>query len=147
MWKREGILCWLHVPTEWELMATISLSRFSPLSPARLHCSPSFFCRLKKRTIFLTIESFSSVSASAHPSNPKVVVTRERGKNGKLIAALVILSLLTTNCVNQYFVGYFLGSSVRIIWYLVSHCKLNAICSILFHAIIFYFTELVLFGT
>lgn len=44
--------------------------------------------QLKSR-IFLKTGNFASVSASALPSsNPKVVVTRERGKNGKLIDAL-----------------------------------------------------------
>lgn len=69
-------------------MATISLST----SPPPLLWSPSSSSQFNKGRIFFRIRNFASVSASAHPSNPKVVVTRERGKNGKLVAALVILS-------------------------------------------------------
>ncbi|KAH6764352.1 uroporphyrinogen-III synthase family protein [Perilla frutescens var. frutescens] len=63
-------------------MARISLSTFAPLSSPLLRCSssPQF-----KSRIFLKTLNFASPSASA---NPKVVVTRERGKNGKLIDAL-----------------------------------------------------------
>ncbi|KAL0438672.1 UNVERIFIED_CONTAM: Uroporphyrinogen-III synthase, chloroplastic, partial [Sesamum latifolium] len=43
----------------------------------------------QSRRFFLKIERLASVSASSpSSSNPKVVVTRERGKNGKLINAL-----------------------------------------------------------
>ncbi|XP_057793838.1 uroporphyrinogen-III synthase, chloroplastic [Salvia miltiorrhiza] len=68
-------------------MAKTSLSTFSPISPRLLRCSPSLSssCQFKNRRIFLNIVN---LSASTSPSNPKVVVTRERGKNGRLIDAL-----------------------------------------------------------
>uniref|UniRef100_A0A2N9HSA6 Uroporphyrinogen-III synthase n=1 Tax=Fagus sylvatica TaxID=28930 RepID=A0A2N9HSA6_FAGSY len=67
----------------------ISLSTFS-LSPPST--SSSSCPQLHRRRIFLStlrFEAASSSSSSSTPnSNPKVVVTRERGKNGKLIKAL-----------------------------------------------------------
>ncbi|GMY28601.1 uroporphyrinogen-III synthase, chloroplastic isoform X2 [Fagus crenata] len=69
----------------------ISLSTLS-LSPPPSTSSSS--CpQLHRRRIFLStlrFEAASSSSSSSTPnSKPKVVVTRERGKNGKLIKALV----------------------------------------------------------
>ncbi|KAI3465400.1 hypothetical protein Pfo_022063 [Paulownia fortunei] len=70
-------------------MAAFSLSTFSPVPPPATPCSSSSPWQCQSRRVFLKIESFASVSASLPPSsNPKVVVTRERGKNGKLIEAL-----------------------------------------------------------
>ncbi|KAL0325636.1 UNVERIFIED_CONTAM: Uroporphyrinogen-III synthase, chloroplastic [Sesamum radiatum] len=75
-------------------MAPFSLSTFSPVPPHAIPCCSSspFHRQFQSRRFFLKIERFASVSASSpSSSNPKVVVTRERGKNGKLINALVIL--------------------------------------------------------
>ncbi|KAK4429043.1 Uroporphyrinogen-III synthase, chloroplastic [Sesamum alatum] len=78
-------------------MAPFSLSTFSPVPPPAIPCccssssssSSSFHRQFQSRRFFLKIERFASVSASLpSSSNPKVVVTRERGKNGKLINAL-----------------------------------------------------------
>ncbi|KAL7155124.1 hypothetical protein ABFS83_03G053400 [Erythranthe nasuta] len=69
-------------------MAAFSLSNFSPV-PAAIQCSSSSSSsQLRSRRIFLKIASFSATLPSPSSSNPKVVVTRERGKNGKLIDAL-----------------------------------------------------------
>ncbi|KAL2249655.1 UNVERIFIED_CONTAM: Uroporphyrinogen-III synthase, chloroplastic [Sesamum indicum] len=72
-------------------MAPFSLSTFSPVPPPAITCCSSspFHRQFQSRRFFLKIERFASVSASSpSSSNPKVVVTRERGKNGKLINAL-----------------------------------------------------------
>ncbi|KAK6160733.1 hypothetical protein DH2020_004114 [Rehmannia glutinosa] len=76
-------------------MAPFSLSTYSPVPPPAIPCYssspsfPTFPWQFKSRRITLEIESSASVSASLpSSSNPKVVVTRERGKNGKLIDAL-----------------------------------------------------------
>ncbi|KAL8058841.1 hypothetical protein ABFX02_03G047300 [Erythranthe guttata] len=76
--------------TQEKKMAAFSLSNFSPV-PAAIQCSSSSSSsQLRSRRIFLKIEAFASFSANLPPSssNPKVVVTRERGKNCKLIDAL-----------------------------------------------------------
>ncbi|GLT92233.1 hypothetical protein SLE2022_100810 [Rubroshorea leprosula] len=66
----------------------------SSLSPPR---SAPPFCRQLHRRIFSAYSGIgvSSSFAPASTSNPKVVVTRERGKNGKLIDALAKLGI---NC-------------------------------------------------
>jgi len=51
--------------------------------------------------------SYSSSDSSASTSSPRVVVTRERGKNGKLIKALVlvfhsVLLTLSAICLDVY---------------------------------------------
>lgn len=69
-------------------MAPVSLFSLSPPLPAS---AVSFRLRLNKPLLFQLSRiqaSSDETSASASNSNPKVVVTRERGKNGKLIKAL-----------------------------------------------------------
>ncbi|KAI3460256.1 hypothetical protein Pfo_016919 [Paulownia fortunei] len=65
-------------------MSPFSLSTLSPVPPA-IPCS-SFSRQFQNRRVFLKIEALASVSAAY--TSPKVVVTRERGKNSKLINAL-----------------------------------------------------------
>ncbi|XP_043714066.1 uroporphyrinogen-III synthase, chloroplastic-like isoform X2 [Telopea speciosissima] len=82
--KRREELSTQHVSV---LMAGISL-----LSASRLP-SPSVSCLLQPHHRLISPSSFrieaSSSSFALYPTqNPKVVVTRERGKNGKLINAL-----------------------------------------------------------
>ncbi|GKV04684.1 hypothetical protein SLEP1_g16807 [Rubroshorea leprosula] len=72
-------------------MALVSLSSLSS-SPSS-HPPPPPFCRLLHRRISslssrIGAASSSFVPVSSSNSNPKVVVTRERGKNRKLINAL-----------------------------------------------------------
>ncbi|CAL8996453.1 unnamed protein product [Prunus brigantina] len=71
-------------------MAHLSLSSLSSAS-----YSPS--CPLIHRRIFAVASRIQASSSSSSISNsnstPKVVVTRERGKNGKLISSLVCVSL------------------------------------------------------
>lgn len=71
-----------------KMMSPFSLSTLSP--PVPLTAIPcSFFSRqFHNRSSFLKIEALASLSASY--SSPKVVVTRDRGKNAQLINALVI---------------------------------------------------------
>ncbi|GFQ04047.1 uroporphyrinogen-iii synthase chloroplastic [Phtheirospermum japonicum] len=76
-------------------MSPFSLSTFGPV-PHAIPCSsssssflPASAWKLRRRTISLEIKCLASASAPlSSSSNPKVVVTRERGKNGKLIDAL-----------------------------------------------------------
>lgn len=74
-------------------MAHLSLSSLSSLSSA----SYSLSCPLIHRRIFVVASRIQASSSSSSISNsnstPKVVVTRERGKNGKLISSLVCISL------------------------------------------------------
>lgn len=76
-------------------MAQFSLFPLSPSSPPpaaafrlRLHNRSRLFFQLNRIQA-----SSDSTSTSARDLNPKVVVTRERGKNGKLIEALVYILL------------------------------------------------------
>ncbi|KAL1543242.1 uroporphyrinogen-III synthase [Salvia divinorum] len=75
-------------------MAKTSLATLSPISPHLVRWSPfssssSFSSwQFKNRRIFLKIANVVSVSASTSLSNPRVVVTREHSKNGRLIDAL-----------------------------------------------------------
>ncbi|KAL6548825.1 hypothetical protein OROHE_008670 [Orobanche hederae] len=68
-------------------MSSFSFSTFSPVPPA-VPCSSSSFptsaCKVQRRTISVEIKCFASVS------KPKVVVTRERGKNARLVDALFL---------------------------------------------------------
>lgn len=69
-------------------MAPISLSSVGP--PLTATVPP---CLLLHRRIFSPSSTTQAASSSSSSSlNPKVVVTRERGKNGKLINALVFTS-------------------------------------------------------
>ncbi|PIN12813.1 Uroporphyrinogen III synthase UROS/HEM4 [Handroanthus impetiginosus] len=72
------------------MMATVSLSTFSPvplLAIPSTSSSPPWQCRCGK--VLFRIGCAGSVSAPLRSSsNPQVVVTRERGKNDKLINAL-----------------------------------------------------------
>ncbi|GMP44161.1 hypothetical protein CsSME_00013220 [Camellia sinensis var. sinensis] len=76
-------------------MAHFSLSSLSPPPPPSSSSSSSSSSRQLQRRVFFrsfTVQSSSSSSSSSSvsglSSKPKVVVTRERGKNGKLINAL-----------------------------------------------------------
>ncbi|KAF5955716.1 hypothetical protein HYC85_008572 [Camellia sinensis] len=74
-------------------MAHFSLSSLSPPPPPSSSSSSSSSSRQLQRRVFFrsfTVQSSSSSSSSVSglSSKPKVVVTRERGKNGKLINAL-----------------------------------------------------------
>ncbi|CAL5383677.1 unnamed protein product [Camellia sinensis] len=72
-------------------MAHFSLSSLSPPPPPSSSSSSSSSSRQLQRRVFFrsfTVQSSSSSSVSGLSSKPKVVVTRERGKNGKLINAL-----------------------------------------------------------
>ncbi|XP_042046698.1 uroporphyrinogen-III synthase, chloroplastic-like [Salvia splendens] len=70
----------------------MALTNFSPISPHRWSAfsySSSFSsCQFNNRRIFLKLTNVVTVSASTSLSNPKVVVTRELGKNGRLVDAL-----------------------------------------------------------
>ncbi|PIN19099.1 Uroporphyrinogen-III synthase [Handroanthus impetiginosus] len=66
-------------------MSPFSLSGNSGVPPPAVPCY-SYSRQFQYRNCCLKIEAFASVSASF--SSPKVVVTRERGKNVKLIGAL-----------------------------------------------------------
>ncbi|GER53722.1 uroporphyrinogen-III synthase family protein [Striga asiatica] len=74
-------------------MAAFSLYTFSTVSTRAIPCYWPYSRESRSRTITIKIRCFASASASASASlpstsNPKVVVTRERGKNAKLIDAL-----------------------------------------------------------
>lgn len=87
-------------------MVTFSLSTFFPV-PTAIPCSSSSPRQSQSRRIFLKMEAFASVSASLPSSaNPKVVVTRERGKNRKLMDALVIL-FLRSNLPFQFYLAFY----------------------------------------
>ncbi|PSS31403.1 Uroporphyrinogen-III synthase [Actinidia chinensis var. chinensis] len=67
-------------------MAQVSLSSLSPPPPPSWSSSP---LQLRRRVFFRGFTAkASSSSLACSRSDPKVVVTRERGKNGKLINAL-----------------------------------------------------------
>nr|XP_023920338.1 uroporphyrinogen-III synthase, chloroplastic-like isoform X1 [Quercus suber] len=72
----------------------VSLSSLSlsppPSTSAAASSSSSSHCSQRRRIFLSTLrfEAASSLSASTPNSKAKVVVTRERGKNGKLIKAL-----------------------------------------------------------
>ncbi|XP_073021176.1 uroporphyrinogen-III synthase, chloroplastic-like [Primulina eburnea] len=69
-------------------MATFSLSTLSTVRTPAIPSS-SFRHQFQSGRIYVKIKALGSVSASlSSTAYPKVVVTRERGKNGKLIHAL-----------------------------------------------------------
>ena len=79
-------------------LSSLSLSPPPSTSAAAASSSSSSSHCSQRRRIFLStlrFEAASSLSASTPNSKAKVVVTRERGKNGKLIKALVCYSSLS----------------------------------------------------
>ncbi|XP_065619482.1 uroporphyrinogen-III synthase, chloroplastic isoform X3 [Quercus suber] len=87
---RTDLLC----ATRFQMAHQVSLSSLSlsppPSTSAAASSSSSSHCSQRRRIFLSTLrfEAASSLSASTPNSKAKVVVTRERGKNGKLIKAL-----------------------------------------------------------
>ncbi|KAG8377642.1 hypothetical protein BUALT_Bualt08G0054200 [Buddleja alternifolia] len=67
-------------------MAPFSLSSFSPIPPPAIPSFSSSSRQFQSIRIYLKVDG--GLASLPTSSNPKVVVTRERGKNGKLIDAL-----------------------------------------------------------
>ena len=80
------------------IMAQFSLSPFS-FPPSPLPLRRRIFLAPSPTTAAASATDAVSTSTSSSASNyaPKVVVTRERGKNAKLIAALVLASVHSVN--------------------------------------------------
>ncbi|GFS33185.1 RNA-binding protein 47C' [Actinidia rufa] len=95
-WPWSAILCATRYQNQ--VMAQFSISSLSPPPPPPP--SPSWSSsplQLQRRVFFRSFTAkASSPSLACSRSDPKVVVTRERGKNDKLINALVISLSLST---------------------------------------------------
>ena len=124
----------LHLRSTRFPMASVSLSSFSH-PPSVVVPSPclQFYGRilLPRRTLACsssTSVSSSSITSSSSISAPKVVVTRERGKNGKLVNALVIISCALS--LFSFSIDFVICDDVLfrlLIWLLISRAFLFAL--------------------
>lgn len=98
------------------LVYFVSLSFPSiPFQMSHLPLSSLTLPQLRKPVIFPYPRPQAS-SSSSSSSSPKVVVTRERGKNGKLIAALVLPFSLSLYCWFQWIHAHYLFYSIFLIF-------------------------------
>lgn len=108
IWQQLSLRTDLLCATRFQMAHQVSLSSLS-LSPPSTSASASSHCSQRRRIFLSTLrfEAASSLSASTPNSKAKVVVTRERGKNGKLIKALVCHSSLSLSLRYCYFLEIF----------------------------------------